>query len=176
MIILVNKLWIEKTNCQIKSSCYTMDIIYQNYLSINKFKKFFSIKIIQEIYIFNEIISFLKFIDNFSFNSGLFSFQFNIFNLFYNKTEIEFSEIGTFYETFLSQKRRKRRKFANEEERRIARILKNRKTAEESRQRRIRKMKILESFVIISQEREKRLRKELYFLSKNLMFFISKKN
>jgi|EP00802_Teleaulax_amphioxeia_P006906 hypothetical protein len=57
--------------------------------------------------------------------------------------------------------RRKRRKFASEEERRIARILKNRRTAEESRQRRIHKMRTLENFVSLSEEREKMIKEEL---------------
>ena len=58
-------------------------------------------------------------------------------------------------------RRRKRRKFATEEERRVARILKNRRTAEESRQRRIQKMKTLENFVSNSVEREKRFKDEI---------------
>ena len=58
-------------------------------------------------------------------------------------------------------RRRKRRKFASEEERRVARILKNRRTAEESRQRRIQKMKTLENFVSVSEEREKIIKEEL---------------
>ena len=57
--------------------------------------------------------------------------------------------------------RRRRRKFASEEERRVARILKNRRTAEESRQRRIQKMKTLENFVLVSEEREKNSKEEI---------------
>mmetsp|Transcript_38953 Transcript_38953/g.97538 ORF Transcript_38953/g.97538 Transcript_38953/m.97538 type:complete len:206 (-) Transcript_38953:1013-1630(-) len=63
-------------------------------------------------------------------------------------------------------KRRKRRNFTTDEERRIARILKNRRTAEESRQRRIQKMKDLENFAASLDEREKKLREENQFLGK----------
>lgn len=63
-------------------------------------------------------------------------------------------------------KRRKRRKFTTDEERRIARILKNRRTAEESRQRRIQKMKDLENFAASFDEKEKKLREEIQFLGK----------
>ncbi|ABW98081.1 hypothetical protein HAN_2g257 (nucleomorph) [Hemiselmis andersenii] len=63
-------------------------------------------------------------------------------------------------------KRRKRRNFTNDEERRIARILKNRRTAEESRQRRIQKMKDLENFAASLDQREKKLREENQFLGK----------
>lgn len=66
----------------------------------------------------------------------------------------DFSDMATI-------RRRKRRKFASEEERRVARILKNRRTAEESRQRRIQKMKTLENFVSVSEEREKIIKEEL---------------
>nr|UXY87662.1 bZIP transcription factor 17 [Cryptomonas curvata] len=65
-----------------------------------------------------------------------------------------------------STKRRRRRKFLTDDERRIARILKNRRTAEESRQRRIQKMKQLENYVILSEEREKKLREEISYLAK----------
>jgi hypothetical protein len=61
-------------------------------------------------------------------------------------------------------RRRKRRKFASEEERRVARILKNRRTAEESRQRRIQKMRTLENFVSVSEEREKMIKEELHII------------
>jgi hypothetical protein len=63
-------------------------------------------------------------------------------------------------------KRRKRRKFTTDEERRIARILKNRRTAEESRQRRIQKMKDLENFAASFDEKEKKLREEIQYLGK----------
>lgn len=63
-------------------------------------------------------------------------------------------------------KRRKRRKFTTDEERRIARILKNRRTAEESRQRRIQKMKDLENFAAGFDEKEKKLREEIQYLGK----------
>ena len=63
-------------------------------------------------------------------------------------------------------KRRKRRSFANEDERRIARIMKNRRTAEESRQRRIKRMKSLEDLAAESDYREERLIEELYYLGK----------
>nr|UXY87172.1 bZIP transcription factor 17 [Cryptomonas sp.] len=65
-----------------------------------------------------------------------------------------------------SAKRRIRRKFLNEDERMIARVLKNRRTAEESRQRRIQKMKQLENFVVNSEERERKLRDEIHSLGK----------
>ena len=62
------------------------------------------------------------------------------------------------FNDLMTIRRRKRRKFATEEERRVARILKNRRTAEESRQRRIQKMRTLENFASISEEREKRFK------------------
>lgn len=65
------------------------------------------------------------------------------------------------FNDLITIRRRKRRKFATEEERRIARILKNRRTAEESRQRRIQKMRTLENFVSISEEREKKNKEDL---------------
>ena len=65
------------------------------------------------------------------------------------------------YPGLVTIRRRKRRKFASEEERRVARILKNRRTAEESRQRRIHKMKTLENFVSISEERERKFKEEI---------------
>jgi len=68
---------------------------------------------------------------------------------------------ATNFNDLMTIRRRKRRKFATEEERRVARILKNRRTAEESRQRRIQKMKTLENFVSNSEEREKRFKDEI---------------
>jgi len=62
-------------------------------------------------------------------------------------------------------RRRKRRKFASEEERRVARILKNRRTAEESRQRRIQRMRTLENFVSISEERERKFKEEIRLIA-----------
>jgi len=63
-------------------------------------------------------------------------------------------------------KRRKRRKFTTDEERRIATILKNRRTAEVSRQRRMQKMKDLENFAATFDEKEKKLREEIQYLGK----------
>lgn len=63
-------------------------------------------------------------------------------------------------------KRRRRRRFTSDEERKVARILKNRRTAEESRQRRIQKMKDLENFAANSEEREKKLREQIHYLGK----------
>lgn len=57
--------------------------------------------------------------------------------------------------------KRKRRQYASEEERRTARILKNRRTAEESRQRRLKKMKDLEEYAKGAAEREQALREEI---------------
>lgn len=108
------------------------------------------------------------------------------FSILPNIEEIEINKSGTNFNSLvtshpLSNKRRKRRKFASEEERRIARILKNRRTAEESRQRRIQKMKNLENFAMISGEREKKLREEIQYLGKQnakqyLEIIILKKN
>jgi hypothetical protein len=63
-------------------------------------------------------------------------------------------------------KRRKRRTFANDDERRIARIMKNRRTAEESRQRRIRRMKSLEDLAAESDFKEDKLFEEITYLGK----------
>lgn len=60
--------------------------------------------------------------------------------------------------------KKKRKTYSNEEERRKARILKNRRTAEESRQRRMKKMKDLEEFAASSQVREKELQEETRIL------------
>uniref|UniRef100_A0A7S1TI31 BZIP domain-containing protein n=1 Tax=Compsopogon caeruleus TaxID=31354 RepID=A0A7S1TI31_9RHOD len=57
--------------------------------------------------------------------------------------------------------KRKRNIYSTEEERRMARILKNRRTAEESRQRRLQKMKELEALAAGADEREKKLRAEI---------------
>mmetsp|Transcript_1103 Transcript_1103/g.2416 ORF Transcript_1103/g.2416 Transcript_1103/m.2416 type:complete len:198 (-) Transcript_1103:2943-3536(-) len=81
-----------------------------------------------------------------------------------NKTVNNFGPLQNHH--ILSNKRRKRRKFSSEEERRVARILKNRRTAEESRQRKIQRMKNLENFAITSGEREKKLREEIRYLGK----------
>ena len=71
----------------------------------------------------------------------------------------------TNFHDLITIRRRKRRKFSSEEERRVARILKNRRTAEESRQRRIHKMRTLENFVSVSEEREKRFKEETRFIA-----------
>jgi len=63
-------------------------------------------------------------------------------------------------------KRRKRRTFVNDDERRIARIMKNRRTAEESRQRRIRRMKSLEDLAAESDFKEDKLFEEITYLGK----------
>jgi len=76
-------------------------------------------------------------------------------------------ELNTFLTTPLNDlntTRRKRRKFTSEEERRVARVLKNRRTAEESRQRRIQRMQTLENFVSISEEREKKFKEEIHLI------------
>lgn len=56
--------------------------------------------------------------------------------------------------------KKKRKTYNTEEERRKARILKNRRTAEESRQRRMKRMKELEEYVASSAIREKELQEE----------------
>lgn len=56
--------------------------------------------------------------------------------------------------------KKKRRTYNTEEERRKARILKNRRTAEESRQRRMKKMKELEEYAETAAMREKKLQEE----------------
>lgn len=56
--------------------------------------------------------------------------------------------------------KKKRKTYNTEEERRKARILKNRRTAEESRQRRMKRMKELEEYVASSAIREKDLQEE----------------
>lgn len=56
--------------------------------------------------------------------------------------------------------KKKRKTYSTEEERRKARILKNRRTAEESRQRRMKRMKELEEFVASSAIREKELQED----------------
>jgi hypothetical protein len=76
------------------------------------------------------------------------------------------SIIASNFGMFSHGKRRRRRKFNTDEERRIARILKNRRTAEESRQRRIQKMKDLEIFAASFEEREKKLREEIQYLGR----------
>lgn len=53
-----------------------------------------------------------------------------------------------------SPPKKKRRQYKSEEERRMARILKNRRTAEESRQRRLKRVKELEEFVDLHSARE----------------------
>jgi len=96
-----------------------------------------------------------------------------------HKNLIYFANLNT--QKLLFEKRRKRRKFSNDEERRIARILKNRRTAEESRQRKIQKMKELENFVLFLEGEERKKKKELLFLGKISAFqtarhFFLKKN
>lgn len=57
--------------------------------------------------------------------------------------------------------KRKRKQYSSEEERRTARILKNRRTAEESRQRRLKRMKELEDIAEGAAVRENKLMKEI---------------
>lgn len=97
---------------------------------------------------------------NFSYNQSPLENGFSNIEFIYEKDNF----ISTSFNDLLTIKRRKRRKFASEEERRVARILKNRRTAEESRQRRIQKMKTLENFVSISEEREKKFKEELHLI------------
>mmetsp|Transcript_6600 Transcript_6600/g.19991 ORF Transcript_6600/g.19991 Transcript_6600/m.19991 type:complete len:231 (+) Transcript_6600:84-776(+) len=68
---------------------------------------------------------------------------------------------------------KRRRIYQTDEERRMARILKNRRTAEESRQRRVQRMKELEADNANAQEREKNLRWELQELREELSQRIS---
>ncbi|AFP65226.1 hypothetical protein CMESO_23 (nucleomorph) [Chroomonas mesostigmatica CCMP1168] len=65
---------------------------------------------------------------------------------------------------FFSGKRRTRRKFKTDGERKYARLLKNRRTAEESRQRRIQKMKELENYTANFEEIENKLKEEIEYL------------
>jgi hypothetical protein len=94
---------------------------------------------------------------NFSYHQSSLENSFSNIEFIYEKDNF----ISTNFNELITIRRRKRRKFASEEERRVARILKNRRTAEESRQRRIHKMKTLENFVSISEEREKKFKEEL---------------
>ncbi|KAJ8904229.1 hypothetical protein NDN08_000753 [Rhodosorus marinus] len=66
------------------------------------------------------------------------------------------------------RKGKRRRIYQTDEERRMARILKNRRTAEESRQRRLHKMKELEAIRDGAQERENKLRWEINELREEL--------
>ncbi|CDF38844.1 unnamed protein product [Chondrus crispus] len=64
--------------------------------------------------------------------------------------------------------KKKRRTYNTEEERRKARILKNRRTAEESRQRRMKKMKDLEDYAETAAIREKKLQEETRLVKRQL--------
>jgi hypothetical protein len=64
--------------------------------------------------------------------------------------------------------RKKRRQYKTEEERRNARIIKNRRTAEESRQRRLRRMHELEESAKLNAERVRQLEHEVMALKAEL--------
>eukprot|EP00871_Galdieria_phlegrea_P004077 jgi/Galph1/4670/GphlegSOOS_G3402.1 len=72
--------------------------------------------------------------------------------------------------------RRKRNTYATEEERRIARILKNRRTAEESRLRRIQRIQELQDILLRSQERERKLNEEIMQLRQELASQVAEVN
>jgi hypothetical protein len=171
---------IETNNMHIeKNLCFSCGISYLDYwkkdnnLDFDLFKKIFHQKSFKNpksgsIIYFDRNISSYKTIDLYCSegNHSQYQYQFeNFLNL--NDAEknldqfLDLSVNNTF-----SGKRRRRRKFLTDDERRIARILKNRRTAEESRQRRIQKMKQLEGFVILSEERERKLREEICYLGK----------
>jgi len=98
---------------------------------------------------------------NLSYNQQLLENCINDIDFVYGKNNYltaDFNDLTTI-------RRRKRRKFASEEERRVARILKNRRTAEESRQRRIQRMRTLENFVSISEERERKFKEEIRLIA-----------
>ncbi|GJQ09670.1 hypothetical protein GpartN1_g1461.t1 [Galdieria partita] len=72
--------------------------------------------------------------------------------------------------------RRKRTMYATEEERRMARILKNRRTAEESRLRRIQRIQELQNILIESQQREEKLNEEIVQLRQELASQVAEVN
>ncbi|CAN8064126.1 unnamed protein product [Agarophyton chilense] len=73
-------------------------------------------------------------------------------------TIIRTSEMHTHYQP---SSKKKRKTYSTEEERRQARILKNRRTAEESRQRRLKRMKELEDIAAKAETRERELIEEI---------------
>jgi len=75
-----------------------------------------------------------------------------------------------------SRGRRKRTTYATEEERRIARIMKNRRTAEESRLRRIQRIQELQNILIESQQREEKLNEEIVQLRQELAAQVAEVN
>ena len=98
---------------------------------------------------------------NFPYNQHSFENDFSNMDFIYDENN---NFILPDFDDFPTKRRRKRRKFESEEDRRMARILKNRRTAEESRQRRIQKMKSLENLVSISEEREKKFKEEIHLI------------
>ena len=169
---------IETNNMHIeKNFCFSFGILFSNFLKKDEnleftiYKKIFYMKFIKNskytniIYIERNILNH-KTIDFYWNSRNHFQYQTpyeNFLNL--NEKHLDhFLDLNI--NNSFSNKRRRRRKFLTDDERRIARILKNRRTAEESRQRRIQKMKQLESFVVLSEEREKKLREEIFYLAK----------
>lgn len=71
---------------------------------------------------------------------------------------------------------RKRRVYATEEERRMARILKNRRTAEASRLRRIQKIQELQNILMEFQQREEKLNEEIVQLRQELAAQVAEVN
>jgi hypothetical protein len=131
--------------------------------------------------IFNFQLNQDKFENPFSFNFR----NYDNFNFFSNYHSSEFNcpiEKGSEYffnndmKNFSCGKRRKRRKFNTDGERKFARLLKNRRTAEESRQRRIQKMKELESYTSVCQERENQLKEEIQYLKNQNAFQLEEIN
>ena len=168
-----NNMHIEKNLCFSNGICYLDTCKKPDNFEFEIFKKIFHIKEYKNskhtniVYVERNISSY-KTIDLFYGNRNLFQYQThyeNFVNL--NDTEKSFDHFSELIvNNSFCTKRRRRRKFLTDDERRIARILKNRRTAEESRQRRIQKMKQLESFAILSEERERKLRDEICYLGK----------
>jgi len=168
-----NNMHIEKNLC-FSNGLFSSDSWKKyNYCEFEILKKIFHQNIFKNfkhtniIYIERNISTY-KVIDLYSTNRNLFQYhtQFqNFLNL--NNDEKNFDQFSELIvNSAFCTKRRRRRKFLTDDERRIARILKNRRTAEESRQRRIQKMKQLENFAISSEERERKLREEICYLGK----------
>jgi hypothetical protein len=171
MNIETNNMHIEKNFC----FSYGISCLYywkkDNDLEFAIYKKIFHLKFNKDfkytsiIYIERNISNY-KIIDFYWSNRNHFHFQ-TQYETFLNLNEKHIDHfLDLNMNNSFSTKRRRRRKFLTDDERRIARILKNRRTAEESRQRRIQKMKQLESFVVLSEEREKKLREEISYLAK----------
>jgi hypothetical protein len=173
---------LETNNIHIeKNLCFTYGISYLDYwkknknLIINMQKKFFDQNTIKNLKNTNIIYVdkdqfYFKTADFFCIdrNCSQYYYQYESFlDLNYTETEKNLEQfINLRSENLFINKRRRRRKFLTDDERRMARILKNRRTAEESRQRRIQKMKQLENLVISYEEREKKLKEEICYLGK----------